>query len=89
MIDIHWFNIYFFNCRDALGNESLYEVVSVIEFQGSLTALGQSEGHYICDVKERSNGQWFRTNDNDNPISIEAKDVSKSAYVVLYKRILS
>ena len=89
MIKIILFNVLFLNYRDALGNESQYEVVSVIEFKGSLTATGQSEGHYICDVKERSNGQWFRTNDNDDPISIEAEDVSKSAYVILYKRVLS
>ena len=89
MIKIILFNVLFLNYRDALGNESQYEVVSVIEFKGSLTATGQSEGHYICDVKERLNGQWFRTSDNDDPISIEAEDVSKSAYVILYKRVLS
>ena len=73
MIKIILFIILFLNYRDALGNESQYEVVSVIEFKGSLTATGQSEGHYICDVKERSNGQWFRTSTMMIPYQLKLK----------------
>ena len=73
-------------CRDSLGNVSQYEVISIIKFKGTLTAIGRSQGHYICDIKERSSGKWFRTNDNDNPIAIESEDVSRSAYVVLYRK---
>ena len=60
----------------------------MIEYRGTLTSTGDSEGHYICDIKEKSSGKWFRTNDNTNPISIEEENVSKSAYVVLYKKTI-
>ena len=70
-----------------MGTSSQYELISVIEYRGSVTATGISQGHYICDIKDSSSGRWFRTNDNNNPISIECDDVSKLAYVVLYKRI--
>ena len=39
-----------------------------------------------CDVKDKERN-WFRTNDNLVPISIEARNVSKIPYVVLYKRV--
>ena len=70
-----------------MSNEDQYEAVSVIEYKGNLTRTGNSVGHYICDIKDRSSGKWFRTNDNDNPTPIQEEDVSKSAYVVLYKRL--
>ena len=76
-----------FVTRDSLSNEAQYEAVSVIEYKGNVTSTGYSVGHYICDVKDRSSGKWFRTNDNDDPIQIQEEDVSKSAYVVLYKRL--
>ena len=79
--------IYVFITRDSLSNEAQYEAVSVIEYKGNVTSTGYSVGHYICDVKDRSSGKWFRTNDNDDPIQIQEEDVSKSAYVVLYKRL--
>ena len=80
---------YIFITRDSLGNASQYEVVSVIEYRGTLTSSGHSEGHYICDLKDNSSRLWFRTNDNDDPQQMEQEDVTKSAYVILYKKIFN
>ena len=59
----------------------------MIDFQGSLTNTGESQGHYTCDVKDARTETWYRTNDNRNPVQIAMKNVSKHGYVVLYKRI--
>ena len=59
----------------------------MIDFRGRLTNSGESQGHYICDVKDAQTKTWYRTNDNRNPVPIHMKDVSKHGYVVLYKRI--
>ena len=59
----------------------------MIEFQGSVNSSGRSEGHYICDIKERSTQQWFRTNDNNLPVPIEVEDVSQMGYVILYRKL--
>ena len=74
---------------DALGAESQYEVIAVIEYRGSVTARGHSEGHYICDVKDKFTTKWFRTNDNNLPIEISIQDVSTCSYVVLYKKVIT
>ena len=66
---------------------SEYEAVSIIEYKGSINRSGESEGHYICDIKDRSTQKWFRTNDNRDPIPIDVEDVSKFAYVILYRKI--
>ena len=76
--------LYYF--RDMQGHEANYEVISIIEFKGSLNSSGQSQGHYICDVQEQSTTSWFRTNDNCYPIPILLENVSKNAYVILLKR---
>ena len=73
--------------RDKEDTVSQYEPVSIIEFQGSVRSTGQSDGHYVCDVKDRSTGMWIRTNDNNDPQPIELEDVSNFAYVVLYRKI--
>jgi ubiquitin C-terminal hydrolase len=72
----------------VLNNVRQYEAVSIIEYQGSVNTRGESDGHYICDVKEKSEGTWFRTNDNQDPILIKTEDVSKCAYVILYKQVI-
>ena len=57
----------------------------MIDYRGSLAASGESQGHYTCDVKDVKTNEWYRTNDNANPVHIRNNDVSKHAYVVLYK----
>ena len=47
--------------------------------------MGDSAGHYTCDVRDNS-GAWFRTNDSCIPVQIETSEVSKKAYVVLFRR---
>ena len=54
---------------------------------GNLTKTGQSNGHYICDVKDADTKAWIRTNDDHTPIEIPVSSVSKLGYVVLYKRV--
>ena len=76
-----------FNNRDAGGEVSGYEAVAVIEYQGTLSRAGDSQGHYICDIKDNDSKQWFRTNDNHTPVHIETSEVSKKAYAVLFKRM--
>ena len=39
------------NFRDTANNFSLHGPVAVIEFQGNVNAVGDSEGDYICDLK--------------------------------------
>ena len=73
--------------RDIGSNVIQYEPVAIIEFQGTVAATGESNGHYICDIKERSTGLWFRTNDNYVPKQIGIADVTKNAYVILYRKL--
>ena len=72
--------------RDTSDSEVWYEPIAVIEFRGTLDPSGQSEGHYICDIRDNLSNQWFRSNDANLPASISASEVSKFAYVVLFKR---
>ena len=58
----------------------------MIEYQGHVSREGDSQGHYICDIKDRLTGRWFRTNDNKIPIPIEIKEVSDLAYVIQYQK---
>ena len=74
------------NLRDTTEKSSEYEAVAIIEYKGSVKSTGDSAGHYLCDVKDKSSQKWFRTNDNKNPFNIGLKEVSKHAYVVLYSR---
>ena len=64
----------------------MYESIACIEFQGRVTLDGESTGHYVCDVKCSSDRKWYRTNDNNDPRAITVDEVSKVAYVILYKR---
>ena len=49
--------------RDNSGYSAHYRAISLIEFQGTINSAGQSQGHYICDIQEQSNENWFRTNE--------------------------
>ena len=72
--------------RDNSGNLSSYEAISIIEFQGRINEVGDSQGHYICDIQEQTSKCWFRTNDNSYPVRINKDQVTKNAYVVLLKK---
>ena len=79
------FNINLF-FRDVQGNHDWYEAIAVIEYDGRLLSMGESAGHYTCDIKERISSTWFKTNDDQDPIPIHVSDVSQYGYVVLLKR---
>ena len=51
-----------------------------------MTKDGDGQGHYICDVKCSITHQWYRTNDNMDPVVISKEDVSKQSVVILYKK---
>ena len=80
------FDLWNFVFRDEEDQHIQYEPVAVIEFQGTVNSQGNSNGHYICDIKDRLSDKWFKTNDNKIPIPIRVSSVSKEAYVILYKR---
>ena len=68
--------------RDALGTQAWYQALSVIEYRGRVNLTGDSEGHYLCDVKNKETNLWFRTNDDSLPIPVNINDVSQNGYVV-------
>ena len=79
-------HIHYFIDRDANGSQAWYKPIAVIEFRGTLQPTGESAGHYICDIKENVSKQWFRTNDANLQVALNISEVSKFAYVVLFKR---
>ena len=78
--------ILFYNFRDDSGIETSYEPIAVIEHQGEMTRDGEGQGHYICDLIHKESQEWYRTNDNRNPVKISMNNVTKNAVVVLYKK---
>ena len=75
------------NICDTNGHGSQFEAVAIVEYQGRVRRTGDSAGHYICDIKDRASKKWYRTNDNKIPIPIEVDEVSRFAYVIMYKKI--
>ena len=63
-----------------------YESVAAIEYQGMISNTGETQGHYICDIKYPHSQHWYRTNDNSIPIPICLEKVSKKPYVILFKK---
>ena len=86
MVHLAKTHLQIFYFRDSLNKLYSYETIACIEFQGTVTSAGDSQGHYICDVKNNSDGRWFRTNDNKEPKEIDKCDVSDVPYIVLLKR---
>ena len=75
------------SCRDSKGQNNWYEPISIVEHAGSLSDFDSSSGHYTCFIKEKTTKMWFRTNDGQYTVQISANDVTKMAYVVLYRKI--
>ena len=72
--------------RDYHGTDGIYEAIAVIKHEGEMTADGDAQGHYICDVKLKDSHQWFRTNDNQTPVPILQQNVTKYGVVTLFRR---
>ena len=65
----------------------VYEPISVIEHEGNAMSSGETEGHYVCDVKWKNDQNWYNTNDENIPKLIPKQKVTKYGYIILYKRI--
>ena len=53
---------------------------------GHVRSDGESEGHYVCDVKCKADQSWYHTNDNHYPVPILTNDVTKNGLVILYRK---
>ena len=73
--------------RDAFGEDTWYEPISVIEHKGTISGSDMSSGHYICDIKEKTTNNWYRTSDDSYPLFIDSADVSQLSYAILFQRI--
>ena len=60
--------------------------MAVISHTGQMTSDGEGQGHYTCDVLAKD-GRWYRTDDNEAPIPIFKRQLSKKYTVVLYSKI--
>ena len=78
---------YFFHWRDYNGQDHFYEAIAVIDYKGKFFEDGKSGGHYTCDVREKNNRFWYKTNDNNYPMKIQSAEVSKQGYVILFERL--
>ena len=74
------------NFRDYQGEEGIYEATAIVKHEGGMTADGEAQGHYICDVKSKVSEKWFRTNDNQIPVPIFQQNVTKSGIVILFQK---
>ena len=60
--------------------------MAVISHTGQMTSDGEGQGHYTCDVQAKD-GHWYRTDDNEAPVQISERLLSKKCTVVLYSKI--
>ena len=60
--------------RDKSDEVSRYEPIALIDHQGSMLDEGETQGHYICDIKDKKSQLWFRTNDNEEPFKISLSE---------------
>ena len=67
--------------------EGSYEPIAVIQHEGDVATDGETQGHYICDLKWKHSSSWFRTNDNAMPIPIPLQNVTKKGVIILYRFI--
>ena len=73
------------NLLDANGTSAKYLPISIIHHSGNV--IGKStEGHFLADVKNNNTNTWFRTSDNDTPVDITEKGLTKMGYIFLYKK---
>ena len=69
--------------RDTIGYQPWYEVQALVEFQGTSTKDGVSQGHYVCDVNNKD--FWFKTNYGRFPEKIRAEKVSENGCSFLFQ----
>ena len=73
--------------RDRSSTYSTFEPIALVEHQGHLSRDGETQGHYICDLEDKETLKWFRTNDNQIPMPVELRNVTKNPVVTLYKKM--
>ena len=63
-----------------------YTPLSVIYHVGGVRSKQGSVRHYLCDVKSKVDGNWYRTSDATQPKRLKKEEVSKEGYIILYMR---
>ena len=70
---------------DINGESAKFFPIAIIHHTGNVTG-DSTHGHYQADVRNKETNSWFRTSDNDCPISLSGENLTRKGYIFLYKK---
>ena len=72
--------------QDAEGKRATFTPIAVIHHNGQVVN-NITQGHYQADILDKKTDQWIRTSDDEEPVIISKKEVTKAGYIFLYKKV--
>ena len=72
---------------DSSGVPRTYTPIAIIHHRGGFGLNVRTTRHYMADVKCHQDNMWYHTSDASTPTPLREEQVSKKAYVVLYRRV--
>ena len=71
---------------DCNGVPRDYTPLCVIEHRGGISDSADYTRHYLADVKNKMDGQWYHTSNATEPKKLSQSEVTKTGYIFLYMR---
>ena len=71
------------NLTDSLGNIGRFKLLGVNEHIGAVTGR-ETHGHYVADVLNRTDNNWYHTSDSTLPVKINQP--TDRGYIFLFKK---
>ena len=73
--------------EDSQGNIGQFQLLSIIHHVGNVVGRDATRGHYYADVKNVTDGIWYRTSDSNEPIDLTNEGLTDNGYIFLFKKI--
>ena len=72
---------------DSQNSVRKYSPICIIYHQGGIEERRGTVRHYMCDIKNKMDGCWYKTSDASQPRKLKTEEVSKNGNLILFKRI--
>ena len=71
---------------DSNNHPRNYFPISIIHHRGGIQSGRNISQHYMCDVFCQRDQMWYHTSDSSEPRQLRKDEVSKTGYIILFRR---
>ena len=76
----------YIHLEDVQGRTANFHLICIVHHAGNVTGRNDTQGHYLADVRNHFDNNWYRTSDSNCPVRLSEDELTDNGYIYLFKK---